>query len=46
MTFDPTLSLGTLINAGVLLIGFVIAFARIGYRIDLLSQRLSAVKTR
>lgn len=44
MTFDPTLSLGTLVNAVVLLIGFVIAFARIGGRIDLLSQRLSAVE--
>jgi hypothetical protein len=44
MTLDPTITFGALLNAGVLLIGFVGAFVRIGGRIDLLSQRLASVE--
>lgn len=44
MTFDPTITFGALINAGVLMVGFVVAFTRIGGRIDLLSLRLGAVE--
>lgn len=44
MTFDPTISWGAILNAAVLLLGFVVAFARIGGRIDLLAQRLKAVE--
>lgn len=44
MTFDPTITSGSVLNAIVLLVGFVIAFTRIGGRIDLLSQRLKAVE--
>lgn len=44
MTFDPSITLGALLNAGVLLVGFVVAFTRIGGRIDLLAQRLEAVE--
>jgi hypothetical protein len=44
MTFDPTITSGSLINALVLLVGFVVAFTRIGGRIDLLSQRLKTVE--
>jgi len=44
MTFDPSITLGALLNAVALLIGFVGAFVRIGGRIDLLSQRLLAVE--
>jgi hypothetical protein len=44
MTFDPTITSGALLNAAVLLVGFAVAFARIGGRIDLLAQRLKAVE--
>jgi hypothetical protein len=44
MTFDPSVTLGAILNAVVLLIGFVGAFVRIGGRIDLLSQRMVAVE--
>lgn len=44
MTFDPTITFGAVLNAAVLLVGFAIAFARIGGRIDLLAQRLKAVE--
>ena len=44
MTFDPSISFGALLNAAVLLVGFVVAFTRIGGRIDLLVQRLKAVE--
>lgn len=44
MTFDPTITSGAILNAIVLLVGFVVAFTRIGGRIDLLSQRLKAVE--
>lgn len=44
LNFDPTLTLGAVMNAGVLLAGFIVAFTRIGGRIDLLSQRLAAVE--
>jgi len=44
MTLDPTISWGAILNAIVLLAGFVGAFSRIGGRIDLLAVRLSAVE--
>lgn len=44
MTFDPSITLGAILNAAVLLIGFVGAFVRIGGRIDLLAQRMEAVE--
>lgn len=44
MTFDPTITSGAVLNALVLLVGFVVAFTRIGGRIDLLAQRLKAVE--
>lgn len=45
ITFDGTISLGALVNAAVLLIGFVVAFTRLGGRLDLLSLRLQGVET-
>lgn len=44
LTIDPTISGGALLNALVLLIGFTVAFTRIGGRLDLLTQRLGAVE--
>ena len=44
LSFDPTVSLGALLNAGVLVVGFTVAFTRLGGRIDLLSQRVGAVE--
>ncbi len=44
MTFDPSITLGAVLNAVVLLVGFVVAFTRIGGRIDLLAQRLASVE--
>lgn len=44
MTFDPSITMGALLNAGVLLVGFVVAFTRIGGRMDLLSQRMESVE--
>lgn len=44
MTFDPSISFGAILNAVALIIGFSIAFTRIGGRIDLLSQRLGSVE--
>ncbi len=44
MTIDPTITFGAVLNAGVLLVGFAVAFSRIGGRIDLLAQRLKAVE--
>ena len=44
MSLDTTITLGALLNAAVLLVGFIAAFTRIGGRIDLLSQRLGAVE--
>jgi hypothetical protein len=44
MTFDPTITFGAVLNAAVLLIGFVGAFYRIGGRIDLLAQRMESVE--
>lgn len=43
-SFDPTITFGAVLNALVLLVGFAVAFTRIGGRIDLLSQRLGAVE--
>lgn len=44
MTFDGTITLGALLNAAVLIIGFTIAFTRIGGRIDLLAQRVNVIE--
>lgn len=44
MQFNPSLDWGSLLNAFVLLVGFVVAFTRIGGRIDLMAQRLKAVE--
>ena len=44
MAFDPTITFGAILNAAVLFIGFVVAFTRIGGRIDLLAQRLKTVE--
>lgn len=44
MNFDPSITAGAILNAGVLLVGFVVAFTRIGGRIDLLSLRMAAVE--
>lgn len=44
MTFDPTITLGAILNAAVLLVGFVVAFTRIGGRIDLLALRMEGVE--
>lgn len=41
---DPTITFGAILNASALMIGFVIAFTKIGGRIDLLSQRVAAVE--
>jgi hypothetical protein len=42
--FDGTITMGAVINALVLIVGFTIAFTRLGNRIDLLNQRLTAVE--
>ena len=44
MNFDPTLNWGAILNASILVAGFIVAFTRIGGRIDLLSLRLKAVE--
>lgn len=44
MTIDPTITFGAILNALVLLVGFAVAFTRIGGRIDLLSQRVGSVE--
>lgn len=44
MTLDMTVSLGSMLNAAALLIGFVVAFTKINGRIDLLAQRLGSVE--
>lgn len=45
MIFDPTITMGAAINALMLLVGFAIAFTKIGGRIDLVALRLKAVET-
>lgn len=45
MNIDPTITFGAIMNAVVLLIGFVVAFTKIGGRIDMLALRLAAVET-
>lgn len=44
MSFDPTITFGAVLNAAVLLVGFVVAFTRIGGRLDLLNQRLDSTE--
>src|SRR6266576_5934159 len=44
MIFDPTISFGAILNALALFIGFVVAFVRIGGRLDLLTLRLGSVE--
>src|SRR3954465_11501719 len=42
MTFDSTITMGSVLNPLVLLTGFAIAFTRIGGRIDLVQQTLKS----
>jgi hypothetical protein len=44
MVLDLSVSLGALLNAAAIVVGFAIAFTRIGGRIDLLAQRLGSVE--
>ena len=44
VNFDPTLNWGAILNASILVAGFIAAFVRIGGRIDLLSLRMKAVE--
>lgn len=44
LTFDPTITFGAILQAAALVGGLVIAFTRIGGRIDLLAQRVGAVE--
>ena len=44
IVFDGSITLGALVNAAVLLIGFVVAFTRIGGRIDLLALRVQSLE--
>lgn len=44
MGFDGTITLGAILNAFVLVVGFTIAFTKLGGRIDVLNQRLTAVE--
>lgn len=44
MVIDPTITFGALLNAGLLCVGLVVAFVRIGGRIDLLTLRIVAVE--
>lgn len=45
MTFDQAITLGSAVLQAIgLLVGLVIAFTRLGGRIDLLAQRLKAVE--
>ena len=42
--FDPTVTLGAILNAGIIFVGFVVAFTRIGGRLDLLAQHMGMVE--
>jgi hypothetical protein len=44
MTIDTTVTLGALLNAFVILAGFIVAFVRVGGRLDLLSQRIQGLE--
>jgi hypothetical protein len=44
LSFDPNITAGAVLNAVVLLVGFVVAFTRIGGRLDLLSLRVSSLE--
>src|SRR6188768_2527624 len=44
VTFDPTIGWGAILNSFILITGFIVAFTRIGGRIDLMSLRLKAVE--
>lgn len=44
MTFDPTISWGAILNAFVLLAGFIAAFTRIGGLIGLMTLRLERLE--
>jgi hypothetical protein len=44
VVFDPTISFGAILNAVALLVGIVVAFTRIGGRIDLLAMRLGSLE--
>jgi hypothetical protein len=44
MVIDTTVTLGALLNAFVILVGFIIAFVRVGGRLDLLGQRIESLE--
>lgn len=44
ITFDGSINFGAILNAAVLLVGFVVAFTRIGGRIDLLALRIEEIE--
>lgn len=44
MTLDTTINVGNLLTALLAVIGFAIAFTKMGGRIDLLSQRVKAME--
>jgi len=44
MTIDTTVTLGALLNAFVILAGFIVAFVRVGGLLDLLSQRIQRLE--
>lgn len=44
LSFDGSINAGALLNAAVLLVGFVVAFTRLGGRIDILALRIEEVE--
>lgn len=44
IVWDGTINPGSVLNAVVLLVGFVVAFTRIGGRLDLLSLRVQGIE--
>lgn len=45
IVFDSTISGGSVLNALAIVIGFVVAFTRIGGRLDLLSHRVETLES-
>jgi len=44
LSFDGSINFGAILNAAVLLVGFVVAFTRIGGRIDILVLRIEEIE--
>lgn len=44
MVIDTTINLGNIVTALIALIGFAVAFTKMGGRIDMLTQRVKAVE--